>query len=69
MGKIVVIDSMCGQGKTQWALQNINAHPDEAVIYASPLLSELDRVIQGTCTVSYSRTTMAGIANSMTSTD
>ena len=45
MGKIVVIDSMCGRGKTQWALQNINAHPNEAVIYASPLLSELDRVI------------------------
>lgn len=49
MGKIVVIDSMCGRGKTQWALQNINAHPNEAVIYASPLLSELGRVIQGTC--------------------
>lgn len=48
MGKIIVIDSMCGRGKTQFAAQHINDHPDEAVVYSSPLLKELDRIINGT---------------------
>ncbi len=48
MCKIIVIDSMCGKGKTQWALQNINEHANSALVYSSPLLTELDRVISNT---------------------
>lgn len=70
MGKIVVIDSMCGRGKTQWALQNINAHPNEAVIYASPpCYQNSTELSKERATASYSRTTMVGIASFMTSTD
>lgn len=37
---IVVVDSLMGQGKTSWAIQYMDSHPEENFIYIAPLLSE-----------------------------
>lgn len=42
--RIVVIDAICGKGKTQWALERI-VKTDEKFIYVTPYLEEVDRVI------------------------
>lgn len=45
MGKITVIDSIMGSGKTQWAIQRMNeADPQEKFIYITPFLDEVDRI-------------------------
>ena len=41
---ITVIDAPCGTGKTSWAIQEINSHPDQPYIYCTPLLDEINRV-------------------------
>ena len=33
-----------GSGKTSWAIQYINTHPDESFIYCTPYLSEINRI-------------------------
>ena len=44
--RIVVIDSYPGSGKTSWAIQHINSLPDDTkIIYITPFLSEVQRVI------------------------
>lgn len=42
--KITVIDSIMGTGKTSWAIQEINAHPETSFIYCTPFLKEIGRV-------------------------
>lgn len=42
--KIVVVDSVMGQGKTSWAIDHMKSHPDENYIYIAPLLSEDERI-------------------------
>lgn len=42
--RIVVVDAICGKGKTQWALERI-AKTSEKFIYVTPYLEEVDRVI------------------------
>ena len=44
MSKITVIDAPCGQGKTTWAIQEINARKDNNFIFCTPFLSEIDRI-------------------------
>lgn len=45
MGKITVIDSIMGSGKTSWAIQYMNAaDPLEKFIYITPFLSEVKRI-------------------------
>jgi len=44
--RIVVIDSPCGFGKTSYAIQSINeSTEDEKIIYITPFLTEVDRII------------------------
>lgn len=41
---ITVIDSIMGAGKTSWAIQEINEHPEESYIYCTPFLDEVSRI-------------------------
>lgn len=41
---VTVIDAACGAGKTSWAIQEINAHPEQSYIYCTPFLDEITRV-------------------------
>lgn len=50
---ITVVDAPCGAGKTEWALSFINAHPQEAFIFVTPFLSEVERIKQGTTVAFY----------------
>ena len=43
---IKVIDAMCGEGKTSWAIQYMNNNTDKKFIFVTPFLSEVDRVIE-----------------------
>lgn len=43
---ITVVDAPCGQGKTSWALQYMNEHPEESFIFVTPTLDEVARVIE-----------------------
>lgn len=42
--KIIVIDAPCGAGKTSWAIQKMNEDTDQAYIYCTPLLDEIERI-------------------------
>ena len=44
MSKITVIDAPCGQGKTTWAIQEMNARQDNNFIFCTPFLSEIARI-------------------------
>ena len=45
--KIKVIDAPPGSGKTTWAIKNINNTPtDRRIVYITPFLSEVDRIIK-----------------------
>lgn len=48
MSKITIIDAPCGQGKTTWAINEMNEHPDQAYIYCTPFLDEINRIIRST---------------------
>lgn len=47
MGKVTIVDSVMGTGKTSWAMDYMNANSDENFIYIAPLLSEDARIIDG----------------------
>ncbi len=47
ISSITVVDAMMGSGKTTWALNYINSHPEEKVLYVTPLLSEFNRIRAG----------------------
>jgi len=40
----IVIDDFMGKGKTSFAIQFINEHPDFSYIYCTPFLDEVDRI-------------------------
>lgn len=42
--KITVIDSIMGTGKTSWAIQYMDVHPEQQYIYCTPFLDEVDRI-------------------------
>lgn len=49
MCKITVIDSPMGSGKTTWAIENLlKSDPEESLVYITPFLSEIDRIITAT---------------------
>ena len=42
--KVTVIDSICGSGKTSWAIQEMNNNMEQRYIYITPYLDEVKRV-------------------------
>lgn len=46
--KITVVDSLMGTGKTTWAIEHINNNPEENILYITPFLDEVDRIIKNT---------------------
>lgn len=44
MSKIIVIDSLMGTGKTSWAIQYMNEHFDDNILYIAPYISETERI-------------------------
>lgn len=46
MGKIFVCDAIMGTGKTQAAIRFINDNPEKKVIYVTPYLDEVDRLLR-----------------------
>lgn len=48
MSKITVIDNPMGTGKTSWSIQYINGNQFENVLYITPFLSEVARIIDNT---------------------
>ncbi|MBD5111485.1 MAG: hypothetical protein HDT42_02980 [Ruminococcaceae bacterium] len=42
--KITVVDSMMGSGKTSWAIDYINQHEDENIMYIAPYITETERI-------------------------
>lgn len=42
--KITIVDAPCGAGKTEWAISYMNAHPETSFIFATPFLTEVERV-------------------------
>ena len=48
ISQITVIDSIMGSGKTSWSIQYINENPDENILYITPFLEEVDRIINNT---------------------
>lgn len=44
--EITVIDSVMGSGKTSWAIDYINYHPDENIVYIAPYIDETERIKQ-----------------------
>ena len=49
---ITIIDSICGTGKTSWAIQYMNENEDRKFIYITPFLNEVKRV-KNECTNRY----------------
>ena len=41
---VTVVDCIPGSGKTSWAIQFMDAHPEKRFLYISPFLEELDRI-------------------------
>lgn len=41
---VVVVDSIMGSGKTSWAMQYINEHTDENILYVTPYKTETERI-------------------------
>ncbi|MBR0155944.1 MAG: DEAD/DEAH box helicase family protein [Clostridia bacterium] len=41
---ITIIDAPCGTGKTSWAIQEMNRHPEKPFVYCTPFLDEIQRV-------------------------
>ena len=46
--KITVVDSVMGSGKTSWAIDYMNAHYDENILYITPYLGETERIKERT---------------------
>ena len=45
--KVTVIDSICGSGKTSWAIEEMNENIEQKYIYITPFLDEVKRVKEG----------------------
>ena len=43
---ITIVDSICGSGKTSWAIQEMNKNLNQKYIYITPYLDEVDRVVK-----------------------
>ena len=45
MNNVIIIDAPCGAGKTSWAIQEMDNHPDTPYVFCTPFLSEAQRII------------------------
>lgn len=43
---ITIIDSIMGSGKTTWAINYMNAHPEDRFLYIPPYLPEQERIME-----------------------
>lgn len=43
---VTVVDSIMGGEKTSWAIEYINQHPDENIVYIAPYTDETERIKQ-----------------------
>jgi len=43
---ITVVDSIMGSGKTTWAINYMNAHPEDHFLYITPYLPEQERIMR-----------------------
>lgn len=41
---VTVVDAIMGGGKTSWAIDYMNQHPNENILYITPYLSEIERI-------------------------
>ena len=48
MSKITVVDSICGAGKTSWAIQFMDNNFKDRYIYITPFLEEIRRIKRDT---------------------
>lgn len=39
-----IVDAHCGKGKTSWAIQYINEHPEKRFLFITPFLEEVKRI-------------------------
>lgn len=46
---VTVVDAIMGAGKTSWAIDYINQHTDENILYIAPYLSETERIKNSVC--------------------
>lgn len=53
MNKILMIDSPCGSGKTEWAISYMNEHSQDQFIFVTPFLDEVKRIKDGTTAAFY----------------
>lgn len=53
MDRITVVDAPCGSGKTELALEFINANPQKRFVFVTPFLSEVERVKNSTTATFY----------------
>ena len=53
MDKIVMVDSPCGSGKTEWAIAYMNEHSQDQFIFVTPFLDEVRRIKNGTTATFY----------------
>lgn len=44
--KVTVVDSIMGTGKTSWAIQYMNEHPEQHFVFVTPFLDEVKRIIK-----------------------
>lgn len=45
MAEVVIVDSVMGAGKTTWAIQYMNEHPEESFLFVTPYKSECEERI------------------------
>ena len=48
ISKITVVDNPMGTGKTSWSIQYINDNQFENILYITPSLSEVERILDNT---------------------
>lgn len=44
--KVLIIDSKCGSGKTEWAIRYMNENLDKKFIFVTPYLTEVERILK-----------------------
>ena len=44
--EIKIVDSIMGSGKTTWAIEYMNANPDNRFIFCTPYCEEVRRIVE-----------------------
>lgn len=53
LNKITIIDSLCGTGKTEYAIAHMNEYPEDLFVFVTPYLDETKRIKNGTAVAFY----------------